>query len=126
MGAEDYITKPFRMLELLARVDVVLRRNKTSQKDFTINNVRIDFNSHQIFCDHQLVECTPKEYELLVILVNNRNIALSRDKLLDMVWGYDYLGDTRAIDVHIQRLRKKLGLEDTIKTVYKLGYRLEV
>ena len=74
----------------------------------------------------QLVECTPKEFELLEVLVNNRNIALSRDRLLELVWGYDYEGDTRTIDVHIQKLRKKLGWENVIKTVYKVGYRLEV
>ena len=73
-----------------------------------------------------LVECTPKEYELLEVLVNNRNIALSRERLLELVWGYDFEGDTRTVDVHIQKLRKKLGWEDKIKTVYKLGYRLEV
>jgi len=71
------------------------------------------------------VECTPKEYELLEVLVNNRNIAFSRDRLLDLVWGYDYAGDTRTIDVHIQKLRKKLGWESIIKTIHKLGYRLE-
>ena len=88
--------------------------------------MRIDFDSYQVFYMGQHVECTPKEFELLEVLVNNRNIALSRDRLLELVWGYDYEGDTRTIDVHIQKLRKKLGLENVIKTVYKVGYRLEV
>jgi DNA-binding response OmpR family regulator len=92
----------------------------------TLVNVRIDFNSRQIFYDGQLVECTPQEFELLNVLVKNRNIALSREKLLELAWGYDFEGDTRTVDVHIQKLRKKLGMEDRIKTVYKLGYRLEV
>ena len=125
MGADDYLTKPFEMLELQARVDAVLRRTRKAASRFALGNVQVDFGSHQVFCDEQLVVCTPKEYELLEVLVNNRNIALSRDKLLELVWGYDYEGDTRTVDVHIQKLRKKLGWEDRIKTVYKLGYRLE-
>jgi len=126
MGADDYLTKPFEMLELLARVEAVLRRTQKNKSCFEAGAVRIDFDSHQVFYMGQLVECTPKEYELLVVLVNNRNIALSRERLLELVWGYDYEGDTRTIDVHIQKLRKKLGWENVIKTVYKLGYRLEV
>lgn len=126
MGADDYLTKPFEMLELLARVEAVLRRTQKNKSCFEAGDVRIDFDSHQVFYMGQLVECTPKEYELLVVLVNNRNIALSRERLLELVWGYDYEGDTRTIDVHIQKLRKKLGWENVIKTVYKLGYRLEV
>ncbi|AOT69444.1 response regulator transcription factor [Geosporobacter ferrireducens] len=126
MGADDYLTKPFEMLELLARVEAVLRRTQKSRNDFEVGDVKIDFDGHQVYHKGQLVECTPKEYELLEVLVNNRNIALSRERLLELVWGYDFDGDTRTIDVHIQKLRKKLGWEDVIKTVYKLGYRLEV
>lgn len=126
MGADDYLTKPFEMLELLARVEAVLRRTQKTASCFETGDVKIDFNSHQVFHNKQLVECTPKEYELLEVLVNNRNIALSRERLLELVWGYDFEGDTRTVDVHIQKLRKKLGWEDMIKTVYKLGYRLEV
>ena len=126
MGADDYLVKPFEMLELLARVEAVLRRTQKNRSCFELGNVRIDFDSHQVFYMGQPVECTPREYELLEVLVNNRNIALSREKLLELVWGYDYEGDTRTVDVHIQKLRKKLGWDDVIKTVYKLGYRLEV
>ncbi len=125
MGADDYLTKPFEMLELLARVEAVLRRTQKAESCFEAGNVKINFNSHQIFHNGQLVECTPREYGLLEVLVNNRNIALSRERLLELVWGYDFEGDTRTVDVHIQKLRKKLGWEDKIKTVYKLGYRLE-
>ena len=126
MGADDYLTKPFEMLELLARVEAVLRRTQKNNSCFEVGAVRIDFDSYQVFYMGQHVECTPKEFELLEVLVNNRNIALSRDRLLELVWGYDYEGDTRTIDVHIQKLRKKLGWENMIKTVYKVGYRLEV
>ena len=126
MGADDYLTKPFEMLELLARVEAVLRRTQKNKSYFEVGDMRIDFDSYQVFYMGQHVECTPKEFELLEVLVNNRNIALSRDRLLELVWGYDYEGDTRTIDVHIQKLRKKLGLENVIKTVYKVGYRLEV
>ncbi len=126
MGADDYLTKPFEMLELLARVDAVLRRTRKECEIFELDNLKIQFDSRQIFVDGIMMECTPKEYELLEVLVRNRNIALSREKLLELAWGYDYEGDTRTVDVHIQKLRKKLGLENRIKTVYKLGYRLEV
>ena len=126
MGADDYLTKPFEMLELLARVEAVLRRTQKNKSCFEVGSVKIDFDSYQVFYMGQRVECTPKEFELLEVLVNNRNIALSRDRLLELVWGYDYEGDTRTIDVHIQKLRKKLGWENMIKTVYKVGYRLEV
>lgn len=125
MGADDYLTKPFEMLELLARVEAVLRRTQKTTDSFELENVKVDFSSHQVFRSGQLVECTPKEFELLEVLVNNRNIALSREKLLELVWGFDFEGDTRTVDVHIQKLRRKLGWEDRIKTVYKLGYRLE-
>jgi len=126
MGADDYLTKPFEMLELLARVDAVLRRTKKEAKFFTIDNVTIHFDSRQVIFDGNEIDCTPREFDLLEALVVNRNIALSREKLLRLAWGYDYEGDTRTVDVHIQKLRKKLGLEERIKTVYKLGYRLEV
>lgn len=126
MGADDYITKPFQMLELTARVEAVLRRTKKTEAVFTLGSMKCDFDGHRIFLDGTAVECTPKEYELLEVLIRNRNIALSREKLLDMVWGYDFDGGTRTVDVHIQRLRQKLHLENYIKTVYKLGYRLEV
>lgn len=125
MGADDYLTKPFQMLELAARVEAVLRRTKKVETEFVLGDLKCDFDRHQVFLGERAVECTPKEYELLEVLIRNRNIALSREKLLDLVWGYEFDGGTRTVDVHIQRLRRKLRLEDHIKTVYKLGYRLE-
>ena len=125
MGADDYIVKPFEMLELLARVENVLRRTTLPTHSFAVGQVEIDLDSRMVRRNGEEVYCTPKEYELLETLVRNRNIALSREKLLELVWGYDFEGDTRTVDVHIQKLRKKLGWENVIKTVYKLGYRLE-
>lgn len=125
-GADDYIVKPFEMLELIARVEVVLRRTQKNLTEFLFKNVLVNFESRQVYLDNIPVECTPKEFDLLEVLIINRNIALSREKLLEQGWGYDYEGDTRTVDVHIQRIRRKLNLEDTIKTVYKTGYRLEL
>lgn len=126
MGADDYLTKPFQMLELAARVEAVLRRTKKAETEFVMGDLKVDFDRHQIFLMGTAVECTPKEYELLEVLIRNRNIALSREKLLELVWGWEFDGGTRTVDVHIQRLRQKLHLENEIRTVYKLGYRLEV
>ena len=125
MGADDYMVKPFEMLEMLARVEAVLRRTQTQRKDFEIAGVRVDFESRRVWRNGVEIDCSPKEYELLETLAVNRNIALSRERLLELVWGYDFEGDTRTVDVHIQRLRKKLCLEKQIRTVSKLGYRLE-
>lgn len=106
LGADDYLSKPFEMLELLARVEAILRRTKKSNRTFEDGEIKIDFNSRQIYRNGQLIECTPKEYKLLEVLVQNLNIALSRERLLELVWGYDFEGDTRTVDVHIQKLRK--------------------
>jgi len=127
LGAEDYIVKPFEMLELLARVDVVLRRTKKAKKDtFELKGVVVDFETRTVTKDSAPVELAPQEFQLLEVLIRNRNIALSRDKLLDLAWGMDYFGDVRTVDVHIQKLRKKLDWTEYIKTVFKLGYRLEL
>lgn len=124
-GADDYLVKPFEIVELLARVSVILRRNGTDETGISVGEVRIDMQGRKVYREGRPVELTPREYELFETLVRNRNIALSREKLLELAWGYDYGGDTRTVDVHIQKLRQKLGLEQKIKTVYKMGYRLE-
>jgi len=126
LGADDYIVKPFDMLELTARVETVLRRTQKADIHFSLGDVRVDFPAKQVFLRDQLISFTPQEFLLVEALIKNRNIALSRDKLLEIAWGYDYGGDTRTVDVHIHSIRKKLGWEDVVKTVYKLGYRLEV
>ena len=126
LGAEDYITKPFDTLVLIARVENVLRRTKKNDAVFTIKDCVIDLSMRTVYKNGERVDLALQEYNLLEALVLNRNFALSREKLLQLAWGYDYSGDSRTVDVHIQRLRKKLGLYREIATVYKYGYRLEV
>ena len=126
MGAEDYIVKPFDMLELIARVNAVLRRNSRQSRDlFQLGGIRVDLLSHTVRGQEGEISLTLKEYDLLEYFIRNRNIALSRERLIEQVWGYDYEGDTRTVDVHVASLRRKLGLETELKTVYTLGYRLE-
>ena len=126
LGADDYISKPFEIHELVERVKAVLRRTNKDKTSFSFDDIEIDFASKQVFKGGEEVVLKPKEYSLFEALVNNRNIALSRERILDLVWDFDYEGDTRTVDVHIQRLRQKLGLENRLKTVYKTGYRLEI
>ncbi len=125
MGADDYIVKPFEALELLARIEVVLRRNTRAPEVTRFENLEINTEERSVQKDGTLVELTMKEYELMLLLIKHRNKALSREKILELVWSYDYLGETRTVDIHIQKIRKKLGWEEQIKTVYKYGYRLE-
>ena len=126
LGADDYIVKPFDMMEMQARVESVLRRANKADKLFELGAVRVDLSGRQVFFKDELTDFTPQEFLLIETLIKNRNIALSREKLLDIAWGYDFGGDTRTVDVHIHNIRKKLGWENVVKTVYKLGYRLEV
>jgi len=126
LGADDYITKPFEAVELLARIEAVLRRTKHINKIFTVGNTTIYLDERIAKVSDVIVELTNQEFELLEVLINNRNIALSREKLIELAWGYDYYGDTRTVDVHITKLRKKLHLENQIKTIFRMGYRLEV
>ena len=125
-GAEDYLVKPFEVLELLVRVEKVLARNKKVEKTICFNNIEIDFEERTVKLKGELIHLKPKEYDLLVALVKNKNIAISREKLMNIVWGYDYFGGIHTVDVHIGQIRKKLELKDAIKTVSRVGYRLEV
>lgn len=126
LGADDYIVKPFEMQELLARVAVVLRRVHKNSTSISFDNITVEFDSRKVFCDSEEVKLTPKEFDLLETLILNRNIALTRERLLDLVWDMDFEGDTRTVDIHIQQLRKKLGLKNRIKSMYKIGYRFEL
>ncbi|AGY74296.1 response regulator transcription factor [Clostridium autoethanogenum] len=124
-GADDYITKPFEGIELLARIDNVLRHYNKNNNVINFEDVEINLKEMTARKAGEAVELTLKEFELLVFLVQNKNVVLTREKLIERVWGYDYVGETRTIDNHIQKLRKKLQWKDKIKTVFKLGYRLE-
>ncbi len=126
LGADDYIVKPFEILELVERVKAVLRRTKGEVSCFEFDDIRIEFDTRRVFRGGEEVILKPKEFELLSALITNRNLALSREKLIELVWDFDYEGDTRTVDVHIQKLRQKLGLSERLKTVYKTGYRLEI
>ena len=108
-----------------ARIESVLRRYGKDERTLVYQAVRVDLDKREATLDGIPVDLTPKEYELLVMLLKNKNIALSREQFIDRVWGADYYGETRTVDMHIKSLRKKLRLQDRIKTIYKLGYRLE-
>ncbi len=126
LGADDYIVKPFEILELVERVKAVLRRTKGDDNIFEFDGISVHFNTRRVYKDSVEIELTPKEFALLEVLITNRNLALSREKLIYLVWEYDYEGDNRTVDVHVQRLRRKLGIDNRLQTVYKVGYRLEI
>ncbi len=125
MGADDYIVKPFQSGEVIARIEAVLRRCGKSAKKLSFADVTIDLESRKVFQKGKEVELTVKEFDLLVELIQNKNIAQYRERLYERVWNEPFMGDTRTLDTHIQRLRKKLGWEHYIKTVFRIGYRLE-
>lgn len=126
LGADDYIVKPFEILELVERVRAVLRRTKGEREAFEFDGIRVEFDTRRVYKDGSEVSLKPKEFDLLSAFITNRNLALSREKLIELVWNFDYDGDTRTVDVHVQKLRGKLGITDRLKTVYKMGYRLEI
>lgn len=126
LGGDDYIVKPFEILELIARIETVLRRTSTAADEFAIDDVKVNLRTKRITKGGEDVNLTPREFSLFETFIINRNIALSREKLIELVWSGDFDGDMRTIDVHVQRLRQKLGLGERIKTLYRLGYRFEV
>ena len=125
-GAEDYLPKPFALSELLARVETVLRRCGKGEQLLRLEpDIEIDPAARIVRKDGQAVALTAKEFDLLVLFVQNKNVVLCRDRIFERVWNEEYLGDSRTVDLHVQRMRKKLGLEDRLTAVYKVGYRLE-
>ena len=122
-GAEDYIVKPFDLRELLARVETVLRRCHKTERFLEAGRIRIDTLSHRVTDGEAEVAMTVKEYELLLYFMRNPHIALYRERIFEQVWQEPYYGNTRTIDLHVQRLKKKLSLGDAVEAVYKVGYR---
>lgn len=126
LGAEDYLVKPFEVVELVARVEVVLRRfHKTGQR-LEAGDVVVDMEARKVTKAGKLVVLTNKEYGLLVLFIQNKNVALFKETLYEKVWGDEYIADSRTLELHVQRLRRKMGWENNLLAVYKVGYRLEI
>lgn len=126
LGADDYLTKPFEIVELLARVEAVLRRYHKTENILKVGDLVIDIPSRTVKRGEETINLTKKEFDLLLLFVRNKNVALYRETIYERIWGGEYMGDSRTVDLHVQRMRKKVGWEDKIVTVYKVGYRLEV
>ena len=126
MGAEDYIVKPFEIMELLARVEVVLRRYQKTEELLQVGDLTIDLRSLQVQRGNETIFLTKKEWDLMLLFVQNPGAALYRETIYERVWGGEYPVGSRVVDLHIQRLRKKIGWEDTLRTVNRVGYRLEL
>ena len=126
LGADDYLVKPFDVVELIARVEAVLRRYNKTEKLLAAGDVVVDVEARRVLKDGKPVVLTNKEFGLLVLFIRNKNVALFRETLYEKVWEDEYISDSRTLDLHVQRLRKKLGWEQNLVAVYKVGYRLEV
>ena len=128
LGVDEYISKPFSPKILVARVEAILRRSNAVSSDLIeIGGIRIDKAAHQVTIDGQNIDLSYKEFELLTYFVENQGIALSREKILNNVWNYDYFGDARTIDTHVKKLRSKMGEKgDYIRTIWGMGYKFEV
>ena len=126
LGADDYLIKPFDVTELLARVEAVLRRYNKTDRKLTAGEIEIDMEARRVTRAGKPVPLTSKEFDLLVLFVENRNVALFRENLYERVWDDEYYANSRTLDLHVQRLRRKLGWEKNLVAVYKVGYRLEI
>lgn len=126
LGAEDYLVKPFEVLELVARVEVVLRRFHKTESVLTAGDVTVDLEARKVTRNGRPVVLTNKEYGLLVLFIQNKNVALFKETLYEKVWGDEYFADSRTLELHVQRLRRKMGWEKNLVAVYKVGYRLEI
>lgn len=125
LGAEDYIVKPFETVELLARIEVVLRRAHRTQEVLTYGDIVLNLAEHTVKKAGEPVALTPKEFDVLAFFMQHQDIALTRDRLLAAVWGYEFAGESRTVDIHVQQVRRKMGLQNKLITIPKLGYRLE-
>ena len=123
-GAEDYIVKPFEVMELLARIEVVLRRCQKIEKKLSYRNIEIDMEKHIVQKDGELIVVSPKEFEVLCYFVEHQDVVISRERLLSALWDVNYQGETRTVDTHVQQVRRKLELKDKLLTVPKYGYKL--
>ena len=127
LGIDDYMTKPFSPKELMARIKAIMKRYMDFHDVFTYETLKVDNTAHMVTIDDKQINLTPKEYELLLYFIKNKNIALSREQLLNKIWGYDFFGDDRTIDTHIKMLRNNLGkYRDNIVTVRSVGYKFEI
>lgn len=124
-GAEDYIVKPFEIVELLARVNIVLRRYHKTKGQLVYGDIVVDEENKTVTKSGENIELTPKELELFCLLIRNKNITLFRERIYDEIWGNEFSVESRTLDLHIQRLRRKLSIKEGLKTVFKVGYRLE-
>lgn len=125
LGAEDYILKPFDSMELLARMEVVLRRYHSEEDNIVFNNIEIDVSRHMVLLEGENVSLTPKEFEVLLFFIKHKDIVVRKERLMAEVWGYDFSGETRTVETHVQQLRRKLKLQQELITIPKVGFCLK-
>ena len=125
LGAEDYIVKPFEAVELLARIEVVLRRTNAGRQQLAYDGILVDLQKHVVTKNGERVPLTPKEFDVLVFFMQNVDIAITRERLMAAIWGYEFEGESRTVDIHVQQVRRKLDLKGKLVTIPKLGYCLE-
>lgn len=122
LGAEDYILKPFEAMELLARVEVVLRRYHNEEETIEYYDIKADITKHQVTRNDEIINLTPKEFDILVFFLKHKDIVIRKERLMAEIWGYDFVGETRTVDTHVQQVRKKMKLKEKLVTIPKVGY----